>query len=341
MKKIIMWHVAALCLVFMFSCSKWTDSKPVEVQKLGGLGNGGLDKKYTEAYLENLRAYKRSEHSIAFGWFGNWTANGASGQAYLSSIPDSVDMVSIWGGWQNLNDEKKRDLEYVQKVKGTKVLICFILSEIGDACGGREVFKGKNNEVPDSVAIRNYAKAVVDSINKYGYDGFDIDWEPNIGGYYGTFTKQRWEPVKMFVKEIGKYLGPKSGSGKLLCVDGELNVMPFELGEYFDYFISQAYYDSSLQSVQQRYDALKDMKGIKPGKFIITSNFESFWEKGGPVMKDVFGKEVPQLLAYASWNPKQGRKGGIGTYHMEYEYKNKPDYQFLREAIRIQNPPVK
>ena len=27
-------------------------------------------------------------------------------------------------------------------------------------------------------AIRTYARAVADTLNKYGYDGFDIDYEP-------------------------------------------------------------------------------------------------------------------------------------------------------------------
>ena len=50
-----------------------------------------------------------------------------------------------------------------------------------------------------------------------------------------------------FVDELGKYFGPKSGTGKLLVIDGEpqsITGRP-EVGLYFDYFIIQAYNNSS------------------------------------------------------------------------------------------------
>ena len=48
----------------------------------------------------------------------------------------------------------------------------------------------------------------------------------------------------------------------------------------------------------------------------------------------------------ARWSPmvndKPVRKGGVGTYHMEYDYPTTPvDYKYLREAIGIMNPAVK
>lgn len=50
----------------------------------------------------------------------------------------------------------------------------------------------------------------------------------------------------------------------------------------------------------------------------------------------------------ARWNPvvdgKKVRKGGVGTYHMEYEFHiaGYPEsYPYMRNAIRLMNPPVK
>lgn len=60
-------------------------------------------------YYENLRAYKRSEHSVAFGWFGGWTGVGASMVGSLMGLPDSVDFVSIWGNWKNLDEARMLD----------------------------------------------------------------------------------------------------------------------------------------------------------------------------------------------------------------------------------------
>lgn len=44
-----------------------------------------------------------------------------------------------------------------------------------------------------------------------------------------------------FVKALGERIGPKSGTGRLLVIDGEPQSIHPETGPYFDYFIVQAY----------------------------------------------------------------------------------------------------
>ncbi len=39
------------------------------------------------AYYQNLRAYKQTKHKLAFGWYGSWTAVGASYQSRLDQRP--------------------------------------------------------------------------------------------------------------------------------------------------------------------------------------------------------------------------------------------------------------
>lgn len=73
------------------------------------------------AYYQNLRAYKQTKHKLAFGWYGSWTAVGASYQSRLISAPDSMDIISIWSQWHTLTPQQKADKEFVQKTLGTKV----------------------------------------------------------------------------------------------------------------------------------------------------------------------------------------------------------------------------
>ena len=61
------------------------------------------DAQRTQEYYEQLRAYKQTDHPVAFGWFGNWVGAGASLENSLRGLPDSVDFVSIWGNWSNLS----------------------------------------------------------------------------------------------------------------------------------------------------------------------------------------------------------------------------------------------
>src|SRR3712207_7029830 len=66
------------------------------------------------------------------GWFGGWAGRNATLKTSLSGLPDSLDFVSLWGNWKNLTQEQKDDLKFVQEKKGTKVLICWQVHDIGD-----------------------------------------------------------------------------------------------------------------------------------------------------------------------------------------------------------------
>ncbi|HVI45638.1 MAG TPA: endo-beta-N-acetylglucosaminidase family protein [Chitinophaga sp.] len=297
----------------MLSCTKQTTPEAFDLQppKVG-----------TPEYYLNLEAYKKSDHGIAFGWFGGWTAQGPSKSKYLASTPDSMDIISIWGGWSNLTPEQIADMRYVQQKKKTRITFTVIAHQIGDGINGDRKFWPAD----DSTAIVTYARAIVDTVNKYGYDGFDIDYEPDFCGC-AVFLKNN--NMRIFVKELGKYLGPKSGTGKLLLCDGGYygpvtnRSMPLELLEYINYWMEQAY-GANNTGLATRLAAFP--KGFPSKKFVVNENFESLWQGGG------------NLLTMASWNPAGGRKGGIGTYHMEYEYPNEPDYKFMRRAIQIMNP---
>ena len=65
-------------------------------------------------------------------------------------------------------------------------------------------------------AIRKYAQVIVDSINKYDYDGFDIDYEPNFS--YGGNISSYSDRMHILLDELSKSFGPKSGTGRILMV---------------------------------------------------------------------------------------------------------------------------
>ncbi len=382
--------------VMMFAaCEKWTTPETRNPEEL-------VQPDRDEAYYERLRDYKsRKDHSVAFGWYGNWTGKGSSLENSLRGLPDSVDFISLWGNFKNLNEEQKADLKYVQEVKGTKALICFLVFDIGDqltpemsdeavAAGmtwteWRHQFWGWDPEDDESKirATEKYANAILDTIKKYGYDGFDIDAEPSYAQPFET-QRELWrlpEIMETFVKTLAKELGPKSGTGKMLVVDGEPDAFHPKYGEYFDYFIIQAYNSSSFYSLDSRYTTqlrhfytpvVNEEEGgeetVAEGeegteevpteyyqtpeeianKLIVCENFENYAQSGGVSFRLPDGSYVPSLLGFARWNPTYNgevlRKGGVGTYHMEYEYKvsgSSENYPYMREAIRIMNPVIK
>lgn len=274
-------------------------------------------------YYENLRAYKRSDHQLAFGWFGGWKASGTSPSKYLRNIPDSVDMVSIWGTWHSLTPEQIEDLRYVQEVYGTRVTFTIFSHNMSNFPGN---FENRAENIP---AV---AKAVADSIFKYGYDGVDFDHECS-----GSDLFYNKDNMTTLLREMRKNLG----EDKLICVDGYVEYITEEGWKYADYAIAQAYGTSSSSSLQNRLNKVN--AALAPEKFIVTENFESYWATGGINYSDPELGTIPSLLGMARWQPTRDgevrRKGGVGTYHMEFEYNHTDvEYKYLREAIQIMNP---
>ena len=306
LSKIFYAGVAALAL---FSCSQWTETEREILPNQEGLVRRipFLDAK-SEADLppslrkhyEAIREYRKTDHVLGFGWFGNWTAKGADQNAYLKGLPDSVDFVSLWGTRGSLTQEQKEDLEYFQKIKGGKALLCWIVQDVGDQLTppGKSQsdywLKEKGGGDPIK-ACEAYADAIADTIQKYNLDGFDIDFEPG----YGHSSRNNLMPISQSVKiadtppecstSANKYMNAfikklrsrldAMGKGKLLVMDGEPYHLSTETSKMIDYYIYQAYWESSSSQVRSKVNYKHLDNYIR--KTIITVEFEQKWRTGG------------------------------------------------------------
>lgn len=358
--------ISALLLLAMtaVSCSDWV--KP-EANNYEPSGVEGSDR--GEEYYAQLREWKASRkvdengvpnRSVTFGWFSDWTGVGVNMSNQLMGLPDSVDFVSMWGNWRGLSPEKKEDLRKVQEIKGTKVLMCFIIANIGDQLTPQEVrtsltvdgikymyeeqavkaywgWTESSNKEQMEGAIRKYARAILDTIKVYNWDGFDLDLEPHYGssGNIASYPDR----LHMLLDEMSTELGPKSGTDKLLCVDGEPDWLQPEDGNLLDYFIIQAYYDGSSSSIDGRISSLiRTYEGIHSpeavvGKTILCVNYESFGTTGGG---NFYSRELEdytfKLNGYAAYRYPgvNAPIGGIGAFRMVFD----KDYTYYREAMK-------
>ena len=369
MKKIYLLYIVLISLATtsLIGCSDWTESEAKTFP----------ESIVSDEYYAALRAYKQTDHQVAFGWFGGWSGEGAFMKSSLAGIPDSVDIVSIWDNGTNLSEAQRKDMAFCQNMKGTKIIYCSIIGGVGDKLTPQNIldnweemgYNSKQEAINDfwgypsdesnieavETSIRKYAKAIVDTLNLYGYDGFDIDYEPVAGPYTGNIVNSD-EHLFFFIDELGKYLGPKSGTGRLLVIDGEPQIITTkpEIGTYFDYFIIQAYKPGSDSNLDKRR---VDGKVWGPGlvetfggvmteevitrRTIMTENFEATDAAmdGGYPYTDRYGNSMKSLEGMARWQPRNGfRKGGVGTYHMEAEFGTSPEYKNIRRAIQIMNP---
>lgn len=310
MKKIFIILFAAFLATNFFSCDDWTDmdAKNFEPKPLG------------EEYYAALREYKKSDHALSFGWFGSWSNQGAASLYYsLKSIPDSVDIVSIWGPYGSLTDYQKEDLKYVQEVLGTRVVFTVFSHNMAN-------LPGKFENIAANIPAA--AQAIADTIHKYGYDGIDFDHECS-----GSDLFYDKDNMTALLKETRQRIG----TDKIIMVDGFVHLITEEGWKHANYAVAQAYATGSPTRLQERFDRVKQYIGSN--RFIVTENFESYAANGGGNFKDPERGTIPSLLGMAYWNPDEGRKGGIGSFHMEYEYSR--NYKYLRQAIQIMNPAKK
>ena len=365
---------AGVAVLALFSCSQWTETEREILPNQEGLIRRVpfLDAK-SEADLppslrkhyEAIREYRKTDHVLGFGWFGNWTAKGADQNAYLKGLPDSVDFVSLWGTRGSLTQEQKEDLEYFQKIKGGKALLCWIVQDVGDQLTppGKSQsdywLKEKGGGDPIK-ACEAYADAIADTIQKYNLDGFDIDYEPG----YGHSSRNSLMPISQpsvwiadassagetevnqymyaFIKKLRARLDAM-GKGKLLVMDGEPYLLTPETSKMIDYYIYQAYWEGSSTAVRNKIK--NDDLDNYIRKTIVTVEFEQNWRTGGVTYytsdkyPELDYKHGAQIYDYATLDIDGIRIAGIGTYHMEYDKQDMP-YKWLRSALDRANKEV-
>ncbi|MCM1503205.1 MAG: glycoside hydrolase family 18 [Bacteroidales bacterium] len=352
-KKLLYIVPAAGVAMSSVSC---TDVEKIEVEHIGGYNT--MDNEQSREYYENLRAYKDEiwnyGRPVAFGWFSDWAPQGAARKGYLSAIPDSMDIVSMWSGAPGrfeITPEQKRDKEFVQKVKGTKLLEVSLLSYLGKGRTPESIYtplykqaeeegwsqskldsekdiarwaywgiapEDLNNLEKMKEAHSRFAKALCDSLFTNEWDGFDIDWEPGSGfnDADGTLAGNRYqtELIVHLVKEMGKYIGPMSdpdGKGHKLLC----------IDGIMSTFQSQCpeYVD---YFIEQSYGYTRPISFNRPEKVILTENFEQYAVSGGSIM------------GHARYMPSNGYKGGFGAYRFTKDYDNTPDYKWMRKGIQ-------
>lgn len=104
MRRLIYFIFASVAVLVFVQCSDWTEmenkfTEPVNIN--------------SEDYYRALREYKKTDHPICFGWYSDWSGTGDNMNNQLRGIPDSMDLVSLWGGAFNLTEAQKSDLKEV------------------------------------------------------------------------------------------------------------------------------------------------------------------------------------------------------------------------------------
>ena len=365
-KKIVFATVLGVFFAFGIlgsSFSKWTQPEAEDFYKGP-----------SQSYIDNLGDYQGSPHKVMFGWFGNWAGEGGSMQYQLMGLPDSIDLVSLWLCYGNLNEGQQKDLAAFQ-ARGGKAYLCWTARNIGEGLTD-EYMKLENgtiltkqqyqeeNSIPDNQiadkwrakfwgfedgsreskldATVKFAKALADTCRKYNIDGYDYDMEALGDLCTGSDTSLINTFFRTLITEFAK-------DGKYLNIDipGGTSWLSYYVMVADDvlrdikYLIWQTYElgPSGLESFF--YTSGSSVRARNPEMFetvfaksIVTATFER-------------GNDKHYFLEQMAWKPSFGLDyAGHGEYHIEYDYPDDDavmpgvDYPTVRKGISILNPPI-
>lgn len=294
---------------------------------------------YGPQYYKNLRDYKKSDHSIAWGWFADYTQSTSLATRFLG-LPDSLDICSLWGGIPSDDSthvdthylpEVYREMKYVQEVKGTKLVVPTII-RIRTRPEFYDSIWVKQND--PQAAMRAYAQDLLRPIFENGLDGIDMDYEPEGDPLSGS-------NLDYFVEYVGQFVGPmaspdntftypdgftiKGNPNMLLCIDYYGSAPSSNTNQYTNLYVNQTYGGSP---------GGQPFGGCPAEKMVYTENVGDNWKK----------PECGKLLTYARYQPATGRKGGFGAFFMHRDYINTgygcSNYANMRRGIQIQNPAI-
>lgn len=290
--------------------------------------------KYDDQYYANLRAYKESPHQICYGWYSDYAQTYSYGQHFMG-VPDSIDIISLWGGMPTpaTNPIAYEEMRFVQRVKGTKMLSVKIIR-----------MQAETWTTLDSAGIIQYADTLLAPVFKWDLDGLDLDYEPEGDWLSGDM-------LTILVRYLGQFVGPMSSDpDKLLVIDYYNTRPPAEVEPYISFLVNQAYTQgtttNSATNLQSRYNLVASW--CPPEKFIVTENIGDWWANGGSPFTEVDGntltnggQRMHSLEGMARWTPTQGQKGGFGAFYFIRDYNSDPPYRYMRRAIQAINPAVR
>ncbi|MRG48318.1 hypothetical protein GFS24_24595 [Chitinophaga sp. SYP-B3965] len=337
-----LFYLSLLCLAgLMTACEKQNTPEALQIE---------VPRAYSAQYYANLRAYKKTDHQVFYGWFAAYgnkegvTADYKQSPSYgehIAGLPDSLDFCSLWSGVPSLrkgdslstyNPIAYSEMRYAMEVKGIKMLL-------------PEITRMQKYAwlTLDDAGIKKYGDYLIKMVMDNDVDGLDLDYEPEGDWLTGDKFLQ-------LVVYIGQYLGPKSSNpDKYLVIDYYTQIPPAAVEPYINFLVNQSYTQGTTSSsatfLQGRYNSVS---WCPPKKFIVTENFGEWWENGGSPFTEANGNTLTKaglqmysLEGFTRWNPTQGKKGGFGAFYFDRDYNNSAGpYSTVRSCIQIANPAV-
>lgn len=156
------------------SCSDWTDIESLDINQDDISGqNPALYAKY----LENLREYKKSDHTLVYVWFDNSQKVPFSRAHHIADLPDSIDVVGMMHPG-DLADWEMKEMEKIRTEKGTKVIYTVDFESIKAAYNTKLELATEEEPVAEDFIgfLTDSLQHALSLADTYNYDGICIGY---------------------------------------------------------------------------------------------------------------------------------------------------------------------
>lgn len=332
--KILILLLSIITGVFSFtSCSDWNDDESVDI-------NLPANPAYAK-YLENLRAYKNSDHKSVYAWFDNSEKAPSSRGQHMSDVPDSVDVVVLM--YPDLLAEFEiKDMQTLQNDKGTKVLYTVsydVIKKAYDQMVKDETEKDENYVAPEFLTyLPEKVQDLLSLSVNYNYDGIIVGYQGQSTVYMTAEEKAAYiANQEAFLNQISTWYN--SNKGKILVYEGSPQFLENKLLLASCKHIilnTMSVISADALSVKISEAMVAD---VPADRFIVkasTTSLDTSDKKTG-----YYGDDRA-LIEAAYWvtNTENGYdKAGLGIYNIQNDYYNITKvYQYAKESINIMNP---
>ena len=300
---------AALVLA---SCEKVQEVKSLEIERTSGIhqaeawsefiqGTGTVNAIGDEAYYQNLRDWKKA----AFDADGGCPKKGSLDYQEMKACQEIKGMKVVgcritrilenarWGMEAQIPSFMKayeaykydnmgkilqgkmtaQELESAALEAGNAALRADVQAHPGKGANSREAEGGP--EWPEWCVYAS--QVLLDEIEQYGLDGYDLDYEPEGDPLSGT-------AFNTMVAYLSQFIGPKSGNeGTLLIIDRNSGAGDKDLAKLCNFWIYQKYGSTGGASPASQGDFgsnLDRANGWVPAQIIVTENVGDTYSEG-------------------------------------------------------------
>lgn len=284
--------VLACCGAFFAAgCSDWTEQEPV------GLEIEGPEKQdpaQWAAYLEALRAYKRSDHIRTYGRLDNAPEKSTSEKDFLRSLPDSLDFAAFYNS-DRMSEYDVADIPTAQ-LKGTRVLYYVDYGRI-------------KSSYPDAAALGAYLDEVTGRIAAYGFDGAVLAADPVLGE--GAAAQQA--AARVLVDKLTAVAGPASNGPKVLLFEGDPTFLAEADRAKFDYFVLNSAGCTNVTDISLLLRQAEEFWNLPADKIFLSTTPSATILSADLAKVDALGQVAALVLS-------EGPLAGLGIYDIGADY---------------------